>query len=245
MKNLFVLKGGSGAGKGTRVCQLMEYLKALGNNCQTIVYNNNGKNIPVGKYFPAFGLFIPGKYSLSNKSGLTSWAGVDYLHSVFKTAEKAREVIKELINSSDLQVNHLILEGEPMFLSDKYRPLFLKEFYSPENIYISYFQYDNREQYDNRIEGRSGKKSGDSGWTRIASYLSEFNVSCDEATKTEKCYVSSTSVDEQPFLFVNETLTRMLDVVAPKLSETKEWCEANPMLRSVDGEDPLNKSSLW
>lgn len=247
MKNLIILKGGSGSGKGTRVCQLMEYLKSQNNNCETVHYIHNNKKVSVGKFFPAFGIFIPGKYSISNKSGLTSWSGVDTLHGMFKTAEATRNIIKELC--LEYSVKHLILEGEPMFLSDKYRPLFLDEFYNPETIIINYFQYDNREQYDARIMGRSGKKSGDSGWSRIKSYHTEYQTSLEEATQVNSALIHSCSIDEQPEEFVVRTLNLIYQDASSELRTSEpsiyEWCKANPMFRSVEGQDPLNKSNLW
>ena len=43
-----------------------------------------------------------------------------------------------------------------MLLSDKFRPEFIESEYRPERLVISYFMYTEREQYDQRIAGRSG-----------------------------------------------------------------------------------------
>lgn len=244
MKSIIILKGGSAAGKGTRVCQLMEYLKSKGHNCTTVSFDNEGKKIALGKYFPAFELFIPGKFSISNKSGLTSWSGMDYLHGTLGTSEKAREAVKQICD--ELSVEHVIMEGEPMFLSDKYRPEFLKEFYEPEKIYMKYFMYQNRKQYDERIIGRSGKASGDSGWSRVANYLTEYGKSQQEAANVEGATILSVSVDEAPYVFVQDALD-LLSSSAEMFDpmEVMDWCDANPMLRKVGEADPLNKNSLW
>lgn len=247
MQTVTVLKGGSAAGKGSRVSQLMEYLKSLGHNCVTVVHkcNETQKTRAVGKHFPALNLFIPGKYNISNKSGLTSWNGVDYLHSAFNTAERTREVIKEMCD--ELEVEHLILEGEPMFLSDKYRPTFLNEFYNPSRLLsIIYFMYDNREQYDDRIVGRSGKKSGESGWSRIKGYEAEIPKTIEECKFSEKTtMIENVSVEEEPYKFVLRMMRDIIQSINNNDSEIQEWCEANSTLRKVGESDPLNKSALW
>lgn len=248
LKSLTILKGGSGAGKGTRVAQLMEYLRSHSYNSETATYRDEeGKSHAVGKFFPAIGLFIAGKYNISNKSGLTSWNGVDSLHSTFKTAEKTREVIKSMVEI--LRAEHVILEGEPMFLSDKYRPKFLYEFYAPEVVNIIYYMYNGREQYDERILGRSGKLAGDSGWTRVASYEKEYPVSVEEAKSFNGSMVTFCPVDQRVGEFTRwflcDNVSKFIGKEIFNFKEVLHWCEANPMLRSVSGEDPLNKNGLW
>lgn len=246
MKSLHILKGGSGAGKGTRVCQLMEYLKSAGYNSETLTKEIEGKQRAIGKLFPGIGLFVPGKYNISNKSNLTSWNGVDYLHSSFKKAEIVRNMLKEIVE--EYNIEHMILEGEPMFLSDKYRPQFLDEFYNPDHIEITYYIYDSREQYDERIIGRSGKKAGDTGWERCQQYSKEMVTSVNEsAIVGQKCRVTGTVASEEAYIFALNWATKFNNMVGPIIdtSNLVEWCKANPMLRTVGESDPLNKSQLW
>ncbi len=245
MKTLHILKGGSGAGKGTRVCQLMEYLRAAGNNCETIHWQKGDKNIPVGKYFPALSLFVAGKYNISNKSGLTSWNGVDHLHSTFSKSEYVRDMLKNIVEK--FKVQHMILEGEPMFLSDKYRPAFLNEFYQPDQLFIDYYLYDNRDQYDERIIGRSGKAAGDTGWQRCSQYRKEVETSRGEVTNPDTTHVSFSDISEDVHVFglrwareFNKLNGAVLD-----LKGLIQWCKDNPMTRKIGEADPLNKSSLW
>lgn len=244
MKTLTILKGGSGAGKGTRVCQLMEYLKADGNTCETINYKLDGKTKVVGKFFPAFGLFVPGKYSVSNKSGLTSWNGMDHLHAAFGKAEVVRDILSDLVD--ELGVQHMILEGEPMFLSDKFRPKFLSEFYKPDVMSFIYFTYTSREEYDERIIGRSGKPSGDTGWQRVAQYEVEYDKTVKEA-EWLVCDVKKCPATQPPHEFVVDWLLNLNTIAGAMVDvdHAREWCQANPMTRKIGESDPLNKSSLW
>lgn len=243
-----VLKGASGVGKGTRVSQLLEYMKTL--DSPVMFRSSLSSKLDAGLLFPKLGFLFIGCYVKSNKSGLTSWTSMDNVHATLKTAEAGRSLIKEAIeflkmNSSVPDVT-LILEGEPMLLSDKFRPEFIESEYRPERLVISYFMYTEREQYDQRIVGRSGGTGGgDSGWSRASSYLSDFEKSKDESTRLDytQCSISLRNFDEEVWRWGSDILWTT-KVSEPSLFS--QWAIDNPTLRTVGGEDPLSKTKkLW
>lgn len=240
-----ILKGGSGTGKGTRVSQLIEYLKTL--ETPVNFYSKLKPKNSYGLFFPINGMLFIGFTVVSNKSGLSSWSGMDSVHAGIKKAEIGREVIKEaisLLKNSKASSLCIFIEGEPMFLSDKFRPAFIETEYMPDRLLMSYFMYDNREQYDNRIMGRSGKPSGDSGWSRVAGYQGDFDRSVAESLTLDKtqCSISMRKFDETYWRWGADTLRSL------GIDETNfcSWSQANPMLRTIGGSNPLCKSKkLW
>lgn len=242
---MVVLKGASGTGKGTRVSQLIEYLKTR----ETPKIWRNNTSSDFGLFFPVHGFMFIGSYVVSNKSQLTSWSSMDLVHASLKTAENGRGLIKDAINylrdNSSSKNLTLVLEGEPMLLSDKYRPEFIESEYTPDHLVLSYYMYESREQYDERIKGRSGvEKGGDSGWSRAASYLSDFNKSKEESMKLDhtKCHISMRGFDEEVWRWGCDLLS-LLGWDDP--SVFAQWAKDNPMLRSVGGNNPLSKTKKF
>lgn len=249
MPNLFlsVLKGPSATGKGTRVCQLIEFLKRK-EVPKKIVLLVEGHTFDAGLSFPEQGFFFIGTYVVSNKSSLTSWSSMDMVHSTVKTAEAGRECIHkicaEALATSKKPYACVVLEGEPMLLSDKFRPAFMAAEYKPAHLAISYFNYTDRAQYEERILGRSGKPGGDSGWSRAAGYFGDFTKSKEEAVNIDgtQCHLSFHDFDETYWLWGSHLLNLLGEVP----SEFVSWSKDNPMLRSVGGQDPLRKTKkLW
>ena len=247
MQTLFmsILKGASGTGKGTRVSQLIEYLKTL--EIPVHFYSTLKPKNSFGLFFPINGMLFIGVNVVSNKSGLSSWSGMDSIHASIKKAEIGREVIKEaitLLKTSKASSLCIVIEGEPMFLSDKFRPEFIEKEYSPDRLLMSYFMYEDRKQYDSRIMGRSGKPSGDSGWSRVSGYQGDFDRSVSESQTLDstQCSISMRKFDETYWRWGADTLRSL------GMDETNfcSWSEANPMLRTIGGSNPLSKSKkLW
>lgn len=249
MPELFisVLKGPSATGKGTRVCQLIEYLKRA-EEPKKIILSVEGKTFDAGLSFPEQGFFFIGTYVVSNKSSLTSWSSMDMVHSTVKTAEAGRECIHMVCEhakeSSKQPFACVVLEGEPMLLSDKFRPAFMAAEYAPSHLQISYFGYTDRAQYEERIIGRSGKPGGDSGWSRAAGYFGDFNKSKEEASSLDatQCHLSFHDYDETYWMWGSH----LMNLVGVAPSHFISWSKENPMLRSVGGQDPLRKTKkLW
>lgn len=249
MPDLFisVLKGPSATGKGTRVSQLIEFLKRI-EVPKKIVLLVEGHTFEAGLAFPEQGFFFIGTYVVSNKSSLTSWSSMDMVHSTVKSAEAGRECIHKVCEEAlaTSKQNHacVVLEGEPMLLSDKFRPAFMSAEYKPSHLDISYFGYTERSQYESRIMGRSGKPGGDSGWSRAAGYFSDFTKSKEEAAQLDgtQCHLSFHEYDETYWLWGSHLLNKLGFVS----SDFVAWSKENPMLRSVDGQDPLRKTKkLW
>lgn len=243
MNNLYVIKGTSGTGKGTRVCQLIEFLKTkeTPSTVQT-VYNGKAKN--VGLLFKKHDVLFIGVVTTSNKSGLKSWTSMDYIHSSFGGSEGAHSVLNDIKDMAGT----IILEGEPMMVSHRWRPDYIEDNWNPERLCLMYFTYelDQREEYDKRITKRSGKAAGDSGWSRNQMYHNEFPKSDNEALE---CASMKTSVEDYSY---DERLTIIGENFfndreqAALTSEFIKWSSENPMLREVGGANPLSKTKrLW
>lgn len=267
MKSMIVVKGPSGTGKGTRVVQFIEFLRTKFTPSE-ITYTDGAERSgklkvkPLGLAFDELKLLFVGCYTTSNKSGLASWTSMDTLHASTGSGEVARDMLKSYAD----QGWTLVCEGEPLMLSDKWRPKFLFDYYGLDTLSLIYFHYVNREDYDARIVGRSGKKAGDSGWSRNEGYPKEYEKSLKEmiAVSNGEAYrdidVSvkgvcnmfgergrRTEISKLPhnadLACIGRTILFQLHQqglpVSNFKSEFEQFCEENPMLRSVDGPNPL------
>lgn len=172
MSKIIVVKGPSGVGKGTRVVQFIEWLRTKLEPTE-LTYTIGEKTRPFGLKFEELKLIFVGQYTASNKSGLASWTSMDAIHAATGSGDIARDLVKGWL----AQGYTLVCEGEPLMLSDKWRPDWMFKNYPIDALSILYFAYPDRYQYDARIRGRSGKEAGDSGWSRNESYPKEFQKS--------------------------------------------------------------------
>lgn len=255
MSGIVVIKGTSGTGKGTRVVQLIEFLRTK-YEPHNRLYFFNGKTRLLGLVFEELKLIFIGQYTRSNKSGLSSWTSMDAIHAAVGKGEIAREFIAEAVNEGYT----LVCEGEPLMLSDKWRPEWMFKNYNIDNVSMLYFHYANREQYDARIIGRSGKKAGDGGWARNISYPKEFETSREEMkavpvveeihreensslyrnhlSKNNKSEICILPYDA-PLYVVGFMILSSVGKKGEFQDEFSDFCEQQPMLRGVDGNDPL------
>lgn len=229
-----VIRGTSGTGKGTRVCQVLEFLKTKFEH-HPVMFEFEGKTKQYGIAFPDLTVIFVGTITTSNKSGLSSWSSMDYIHSTVKKAENARPIAKGFLE----QGYSLVLEGEPMMQSDKFRPLFMYEYYGVSRYLMPHYWYQNREQYDERIMGRSGKLAGDSGWSRNESYRREYERTLEELD-TLGLDTSGCTLDphDAPLEQLGASLLVYMDQAA-LIGDFVEFTHAHPMLRSIDGGNPL------
>lgn len=253
--NAFVVaKGTSATGKGTRMVQFIEFLKSKEFVFEEVKVDKKGKRVPVALAFPSLSLCFVGTYTKSNRSGLWSWTSMDYIHSSFGGADGAAKIIEQL--RSEYRV--ICLEGEPMMLSNRWRP---------ENIYhngagsldLLYFTYPDseREAYDARVIDRSGKAAGDSGWSRNLGYLKEIEKSSKEAIWVRDQGLLSMETRIYDYRYDSDLSVIgecVIDLVADEaeditVEEFIEFCETYPMTRSIkDGTDPLKPkkaNALW
>lgn len=172
MAKIIAIKGTSGTGKGTRVVQFIEWLRTKLEPVE-LAYTVGYKTRPFGLQFEELKLIFVGQYTVSNKSGLASWTSMDGIHAATGSGDIARDLIKGWL----AQGYTLVCEGEPLMLSDKWRPEWMFNNYPIDALSLLYFSYPDRYQYDARIRGRSGKEAGDSGWSRNESYAKEFEKS--------------------------------------------------------------------
>ena len=163
MKSYNLLLGTSGTGKGTRLSQLLTFLDTKFDSAAIHVMQK-GRQRQLGIHFRGIDVFVIGQWTISNKSGLKSWSSLDYINSMTGKTDLTIEMVKTET------FGHVIGEGEPMLLSNKYRPTFMHEMYEIDKMSFHVYNYETREQYDERILGRSGKIAGEGGWSRNESY---------------------------------------------------------------------------
>lgn len=264
MAKIIVIKGTSGTGKGTRVVQFIEWLRTKLEPTE-LSYTIGDKTRPFGLKFEEMKLIFVGQYTVSNKSGLASWTSMDAIHAATGSGDIARDLVKGWL----AQGYTLVCEGEPLMLSDKWRPEWMFKNYPIESLSILYFAYPDRYQYDARIRGRSGKEAGDSGWSRNESYSKEFEKSkaemlalgwvvavndysgqdliyapleanTQEFKSPERSEIAILPFDA-PLWTVGNTILWQLRQIGHRL-ESKDfygYCETDPMTREVGGQDPL------
>lgn len=229
-----ILRGTSGTGKGTRVCQILEFLKT---KYEPVPKNFEfeGKTKQYGLAFEELKLLFVGTVTTSNKSGLSSWSSMDYIHSNVKKCELARPIARQYLREG----YSLVLEGEPMMQSNWFRPLSMHPYYGVARYLMPHYWYQDRSQYDERILGRSGKLAGDSGWGRNESYKREWEKTVEEAEELglEDCHAELLPHDAPLEQFGAQLLAFMGRV--DMIEEFVAWTAQNPMLRSVAGGNPL------
>lgn len=262
MAKIIVVKGTSGVGKGTRVVQFIEWLRTKLEPTE-LTYTIGDKTRPFGLKFEEMKLIFVGQYTVSNKSGLASWTSMDAIHAATGSGDIARDLVKGWL----AQGYTLVCEGEPLMLSDKWRPEWMFKNYPIESLSLLYFAYPDRYQYDARIRGRSGKEAGDSGWSRNESYSKEFekskaemlalgwNVLADVYSGQDVEYMKPSPNEwemdprselavmpfDAPLWVVGDAIAYQMDIGAVDLDikDFYAFCETNPMTREVGGEDPL------
>ncbi|YP_009966795.1 guanylate kinase [Salmonella phage Se-J] len=262
MAKIIVIKGTSGSGKGTRVVQFIEWLRTKLEPTE-LSYTVGDKTRPFGLKFEELKLIFVGQYTVSNKSGLASWTSMDAIHAATGSGDIARDLVKGWL----AQGYTLVCEGEPLMLSDKWRPEWMFKNYPIESLALLYFAYPDRYQYDARIRGRSGKEAGDSGWSRNESYSKEFEkskaemlalgwtVAVDDYSGQDVVYMKPNEnvydMDHRseiavmpfdaPLWVVGVAIAYQMDIGAIDLDikDFYGYCETKPMTREVGGQDPL------
>ncbi|UTQ72716.1 hypothetical protein [Escherichia phage A221] len=228
-----------------------------------LTYTVGDKTRPFGLKFGELKLIFVGQYTVSNKSGLASWTSMDAIHAATGSGDIARDLIKCWL----VQGYTLVCEGEPLMLSDKWRPEWMFKNYPIESLALLYFAYPDRYQYDARIRGRSGKEAGNSGWSRNESYYKEFekskaemlalgwNVLADVYSGQDVEYTKPSQNEwemdprselavmpfDAPLWVVGDAIAYQMDIGAVNLDikDFYAYCETNPMTREVGGDDPL------
>lgn len=245
MKTLVVISGTSGTGKGTRVCQMIEYMRTK-EKPETVRMAYKGKVKSVGLLFKTADMLFVGAQTTSNKSGLTSWTSMDYIHSSFDGADGAAEMLDHVKDMAST----IVLEGEPMMVSNRWRPIYAMDKWKPETFVRMYFTYpeDKRSEYDARIVGRSGKAAGEAGWSRNQCHVNDHAKSVEEAATMPEADILVKNFTHDvdvgavgEFLFYN-----VLGWPNASVEEFRKHCEEHPMLRTYRGANPLSKSKrLW
>ncbi|QMV34146.1 P-loop nucleotide kinase 2 [Salmonella phage vB_SentM_sal1] len=262
MAKIIVVKGTSGTGKGTRVVQFIEWLRTKLEPTE-LTYTIGDKTRPFGLKFEGLKLIFVGQYTVSNKSGLASWTSMDAIHAATGSGDIARDLVKGWL----AQGYTLVCEGEPLMLSDKWRPEWMFKNYPIDALSLLYFAYPDRYQYDARIRGRSGKEAGDSGWSRNESYSKEFEKSkaemlalgwgvlADAYSGQDVEYMKPSQNEwemdsrselavmpfDAPLWVIGDAIAYQMDIGAVDLDikDFYAYCETNPMTREVGGDDPL------
>ena len=259
MAKIIVIKGTSGTGKGTRVVQFIEWLRTK-LNPEELTYTIGEKTRLFGLKFEELKLIFVGQYTVSNKSGLASWTSMDGVHAATGSGDITRDLLKSWLDKG----YSLVCEGEPLMLSDKWRPEWMFKNYPIETLSMLYFAYPDRYQYDARIRGRSGKEAGDSGWSRNESYAKEFEKSKDEMKALgwkivvdqysgQDVLMDNSAGDHRaelamlpfdaPLMVVGNAILFQLGAFRKPNGLSSEdfykYCDEHPMTREVGGADPL------
>ena len=183
MKSLICVLGTSGTGKGTRVRQLLEFLKIkfkyrvvkseeLG--LRKVIKKTKGqrkqdfdsepvvgKDVGILFYSSVGTIFIVGTFVISNKSKLESWNSIDYIHSICGKVELGWEFVKNAIDN----FGNVVIEGYPLMNTFRYRPKYLMENVGVDSLMYQFYCYNDINEYYNRILQRSGKlPKGLSAW---------------------------------------------------------------------------------
>lgn len=252
-KSMVVVRGSSGTGKGTRVCQFLTYLQEKGHENEVVKFLWEGKEKTFGTFFPGLKLMFVGMFTMSNKSQLTSWTSMDYIHALVSKTEKARGLLAAMW--TDPQVT-FVVEGEPMMASDKWRPLFLADFHKLQRFLFLTYMYEDRGEYDKRIIGRSGKAAGEAGWSRNEGYLSEFNRTTEELMqlglemdlddtsefrdpKSGHLSYNRMLAHDAPLSSVGDNIMEFLGLDCLSREDYALDCINRPVLRSIGQADPL------
>ncbi|QZI89887.1 hypothetical protein MYOV002v2_p0182 [Vibrio phage 144E46.1] len=262
MSKIAILKGTSGVGKGTRVVQLIEFLKTKFKS-STVHYTFEGKRRVLGTVFHDQKILFIGRIVTSNKSGLASWTSMDDMHAIVKNVVNVPAILKPWIDKGYT----LVCEGEPMMQSNRWRPLYLNEEFGITEFFFQYYHYaGDRDAYNDRIIGRSGKAAGESGWHREKNYQTEHVKVNEEFTSlglhSVVCPVSGpafwedieggksinllSKYDALPWLWGVEFLNWMGMDQSDLTGQFRKFATENPTLREINGSNPLAKTKkLW
>lgn len=153
----FIIRGISGTGKGTRVSNLIEFLRSLDTDNKTVIpivskgikENKPGDIVQLGLLHSPLGLFFAGKWVKSNKSGMYSWSSMDGFSGV---KDRVYWSILDHIGSSDL---HFVAEGYFAMKGNYFGSNKLVQ-YGFQDIYYSHYLFENRQQLIDRCYNRSG-----------------------------------------------------------------------------------------
>ncbi len=164
-KSFCQLKGISATGKGTRVSQLLLFLNYKSQDGAKIVYVDDR---PYGIYVEKFNLLVPGKYVVSNKSGLISLTGLDIMVSDMDDGRFMPDELMKLYPEASI-----ICEG---YVSTQ------GTYYQPQNQYNNGFKnqqwevylYDNLEELQKRVIGRSASRIKGTCWVGNEVFKSHF-----------------------------------------------------------------------
>ena len=206
--SIVMVKGTSGCGKGTRLNQVILFLKSKGYVPEEVNYlytNDSGKTkeIPAGIYFKELKIFVFGHYVISNKSGLESWTSLDSFAS--RMGAKSIDFMEEIIKRYDDTC--FICDGNSITRSWRFRPANFIQRFGVRKIFMTYFYFENEKQYQTRIYNRSGEdlKDSSSGWLNNGQYFLEGKSLAMEReeinSKEEKRIMGELGVDNYKDLY--------------------------------------------
>lgn len=228
-KSFCQLKGVSGTGKGTRVSQLLLFLNHVSQIKAKIVHIDNK---PYAIYIEEFNLLVPGKYVVSNKSGLVSLTGLDIMASDLKDG---RFIPKELIKL--YPEANIICEGYVNTLVEFYQPTYQYN-NGFSNQQWELYSYNNLEELQKRIIRRSASRIKCICWSCNKKFKLHFNKKIlsqcsDIADKDSNFHPFTlfTKYDEFYLDFGKRWLA--FNGYRHLVDEYTNWSESNSVLRSV------------
>lgn len=181
---IFIAKGISGTGKSSRVLQTLKYFEFIGCTLKPfVIENTKGKMVEVGVLVEELDLVYIGKIYETN--GTERWQGYDAMTSSFGSAALFSEFLK-----NNYKKYSFVVEGAGITLTHRLRPEFLIKEIGYENIMLQYYNYNNRDEYLERIIYRSGEPPrSDAMWVKNKSYIIEVTKTQDEIDKGFNAYL--------------------------------------------------------
>lgn len=188
-RKILIVKGCSGVGKSTRISSLIESLKT--HYQQDITpYENFGYTIGCN-------LIIGGYNKLGKFQGLDG---------VFKKIGSMVNFSSTLSHLADYYT--IIVEGSALSLTYRLRPTYLVGENKFDSSLCTYFLYNSKEEYENRILNRTGKlPKKEAGWNHNKDFEKEYNKYLEELKGVEYTHrVVYSKFDEPEENFVLNSL---------------------------------------
>lgn len=190
MPSIYVVKGISGSGKSSRVFQIIKYLESIGCEFENFAFTNcEGKQRDIGVLCKDLGILFLGKKYGADK-GVERWQGYDAVTGAFVKAKYLSEFLEV---NKDKYI--FFVEGAGITQTNRLRPKFLSDI-GFDNIFVQYYNYENKEDYLNRIIYRSGERpKKDVMWDKNSGFIQDMLWSFEDQENGVKCDVFDDKFD--------------------------------------------------
>lgn len=244
MRNLYVLTGASGSGKGTRVVQFIMFLEDyLGLKPKLLRMNRGKKSEIIARHYSDLDFTVVGRFMNNRMNGKISWSGWDAVsgnNSRYEILDIAGteipvltpDLIRQLIKTWG---SNWVVEGYPELAPT---PLSMWDYF--DNLYDQYYMYDDiMKELPERCRIRSGKISDCKSATNKTQILLSISTQVERAN-----FIQNNTMDISKYhkymLKYNSPLSEFGSLVLDTLNmselkpEYEKFCSDTPYLRSHD-----------